>query len=108
MVRPSQLRIDQLRIDAADAAGAGDATVIEMRQAGSAAELRLRVGGAELTAEVTHRVPLHEAWRYRPGAAVSVGVDGGVVLYPDARVGSPSSDADASAVDAVDEATATT
>ena len=75
MLRPSQLRVD-------DAAEGGNATVVGMRPAGSTAELRLRLGAAEIPVEVTHRLPLHEASRFRPGSTVTVDVDGGVVLYP--------------------------
>ena len=50
--------------------------------AGSTAELRLRLGASEIPVEVTNRLPLHEASRYRPGSTVTVDVDGCVVLYP--------------------------
>ena len=76
MLRPSQLRVD-------DAADGGNATVVGMRSAGSTAELRLRIGASEIPVEVTHRVPLHEAARFSTGSAVTVDVDGGVVLYPE-------------------------
>jgi iron(III) transport system ATP-binding protein len=78
MLRPAQLRIG-------DSAGDANALVIAARQSGSTVELQLRLGLSEELA-LTHRLPLHEANRFPVGSAVSVHVDGGVVLYPDSAV----------------------
>lgn len=72
MLRPSQLHVDE-------SLGGGNARVVATHQNGSAVDLELRLGDG-LT--LTHRVPLYDAHRFPAGGAVTIRVDGGVVLYP--------------------------
>ena len=73
MLRPSQIRVSQ-------PVGGGNARVVSVTESGSSVELLFDVGdpGGFL---LTHRLPLHEIGRFRAGGAVSLGVEGGVVLY---------------------------
>jgi iron(III) transport system ATP-binding protein len=75
MIRPAQLRVSEPVAEA-------NAMVVAARQSGSSVELQLQLGLTEGFA-LTHRLPLHEAERFPVGRAVSVQVDGGVVLYAD-------------------------
>lgn len=73
MIRPEQLRVG------GPAGGGASAEVTSVRQTGSCVELRLAVRGDSVS--LTHRVPLHAAETFRTGEVVSLGVEGGVVLY---------------------------
>lgn len=75
MVRPAQLRIEP-------ADGSSNATVVDVSTVGSSTHVRLRVGAGSESIEVTHRLPPHRASEFAPGSAVSVVIEGGVVLYP--------------------------
>jgi iron(III) transport system ATP-binding protein len=93
MVRPAQLRVAAASHGAA-ATLAANGTVLEVRPAGSTADLRLRVGSDRLQTEFPYRVPQHRATAFAPGTPVRVVVEGGVVLYaarsaadaPDSRI----------------------
>lgn len=74
MFRPSQLHLSLAR--EAD----GTALIESVRQSGSSIEMDVTVTGFD-GLRLTHRVPLHEARGLRPGTAVSIRVEGGVVLY---------------------------
>ena len=92
MLRPSQLHIGESNDDGrsdADGAGRGRARVTSARQNGSSVELELSLDDGFA---LTHRVPLYDAHRFSEGCAVSVRVDGGVVLYAEGT-GSEASDA---------------
>ena len=81
MVRPSQLSLGEPARD-------GNARVYAVHERGSSVELEFDVvtaGGFTLT----HRLPLHEAGRFSAGAAVSVMIEGGVVLYADTATSEP-------------------
>lgn len=71
MLRPSQLHVGE-------PTGEGDARVTAARQNGSTVELDLSLHDGFA---LTHRVPLYDGHRFPAGCAVSVRVDGGVVLY---------------------------
>lgn len=79
MFRPSQLRMSE-------PAGVGNAQVVSLRHRGGSVELQLLVGDDPAGFILTHRLPLHEARRFRVGSVVSLSVDGGVVLYAETAV----------------------
>lgn len=72
------LRPDQFRVDPDDE---GDAVVTGIRATGVEVELTLRSGGEGRVVDVTHRLPLRAAGRFRVGDRARIAVDGGVVLY---------------------------
>ncbi|UWF78391.1 MULTISPECIES: ABC transporter ATP-binding protein [Microbacterium] len=82
MVRPNQLEIV-----AEDGCG-GRATITARRAVGARTELRLDIEGDE-SARVWLQVPTHRAQGTRDGDVVGLRIDGGVVLYPAARLSIP-------------------
>jgi iron(III) transport system ATP-binding protein len=76
----AMLRPAQLHAEPADAAGA--VAVVDVRRAGAFAQLHLRAGAGELSADLLLRVPPQHAARFVLGGTATVSVDGGAVLYP--------------------------